>query len=175
MKNLRLILLLVLGLTVTGLIIYFFGFYTYFQSTTVNEALPPVSEEMMIADENGEMIAPEPSIIATGSFVDADLLHTGEGDAKVISYPDGKTYLRFENFSVVNGPDVRVYLSPAAVPGRSLESLGDYVDLGPLKGNKGDQNYELPEGADLGSVVLWCEDFGVLFPYASLTSTSEAL
>lgn len=121
-------------------------------------------------NESGDMIAPEPAVIARGSFVDSDLIHTGEGDAIILSYPDGTTYVRFENFSVVNGPDVHVYLSPTTVPGRSLESLGDYIDLGLLKGNKGDQNYQLPaDFTDYGSVVLWCEEFGVLFPYATLT------
>lgn len=59
-----------------------------------------------------------------------------------------------------------VYLSDSENP---KENLGSYVDLGVLKGNIGNQNYELPENLeDFKSVVIWCKEFGVLFPYAVL-------
>jgi hypothetical protein len=50
---------------------------------------------------------------------------------------------------------------------------GDWVELGKLKGNKGDQAYAIPAGTDLdrlGSVSIWCKRFSVSFGAATLTS-----
>ena len=69
----------------------------------------------------------------------------------------------------MDGPDLFVYLSETKTPTGNLDSLGDYIDLGSLKGNKGNQNYELSANIDISSynsVVIWCKQFGVLFPYA---------
>jgi electron transfer DM13 len=64
-----------------------------------------------------------------------------------------------------------VYLSKYAL-GRGLHGYGDgYVDLGALKGNRGDQNYRVPAGTDIArfhSVVIWCRRFTVGFGVAPL-------
>jgi hypothetical protein len=78
--------------------------------------------------------------------------------------------LRFEDFSVTNGPDLHVLLAVDPAPA-SREDLGDYVDLGSLKGNLGSQNYEIPPGTDLSqfkSVVIYCVPFHVVFATATL-------
>ncbi|OGN04524.1 MAG: hypothetical protein A3B99_00955 [Candidatus Yanofskybacteria bacterium RIFCSPHIGHO2_02_FULL_44_12b] len=101
-----------------------------------------------------------------GSFVEVDLVHKGSGTAKIIE-ADGKRILRLENFEVTNGPDLYVYLSESRTPGNDLKSIDKYIILGPLKGNKGDQNYEIPSpfvGYD--TAIIWCQKFGVLFSYA---------
>lgn len=99
----------------------------------------------------------------SGEFQDADSFHKVSG--KVIVLEDGgKRYLRFENFESTNGPDLKVYLSVD-------DSAGDYVSLGELKGNIGNQNYEISEGSDLekyDKVLIWCERFSVLFGSAEL-------
>lgn len=163
------ILLLPLGICIVGVVVYATGAYTFFQKRVVSEDLPVYISESGTS-ENAEI---GPETIKAGQFVDADVLHTGEGTAKLIAYPDGSHILRFEDFSVVNGPDVYVYLSRSTTPTGDIDSLADYIDLGLLKGNIGNQNYELPPGAeDYQTVVLWCKQFGVLFPYAVMATPS---
>jgi hypothetical protein len=95
--------------------------------------------------------------------------HATEGRARVIRIADGRRYVRFERFRTSNGPVLRVYLSsaPPDAPGGMFDDR--FVDLGGLKGNIGDQNYEIPRGARLTayrSVVVWCKRFGVPFAAA---------
>jgi hypothetical protein len=95
--------------------------------------------------------------------------HSGTGDAGIFQNPDGSLVLRFENFDIENGPDLEVYL----VPGADQTSLADgSIHLGALKGNVGDQNYELA-GTDLApgtyTALVWCEAFSVEFVGATIT------
>ena len=78
--------------------------------------------------------------------------------------------LTLTNFEVDNGPDLRVYL--VAGPARDESGVDDFEDLGALKGNQGNQQYELPSGVDLerySTVVIWCRAFSVNFARAPLT------
>ena len=112
----------------------------------------------------------EPVAILTGNFMDADRFHLGSGVAKVFRLPDDRTVLRFENFMVTNGPALSVLLSSNPSPASSGD-LGDYVDLGPLKGNIGNQNYEISPSTNLDdfkSVVIYCVPFHVVFSTATL-------
>ena len=87
-----------------------------------------------------------------------------EGNVKVISLTDGNKILRLENFKSTNGPNVHVYLS-------TDKRATDYVDLGKLKANNGNQNYNIPAGTDIRKhniVLIWCKDFSVLFGSAVL-------
>lgn len=111
-----------------------------------------------------------PITLLTGEFRDADSSHQGTGTATIYELEDGSTLLRFEEFEVTNGPDLHVYLVPHEDPTSSGDLTG-YVDLGSLKGNIGDQNYEIPDGVDIsefGSVVIYCVPFHVFFSIASL-------
>lgn len=102
-----------------------------------------------------------------GNFVGAgDGFHNVEGIAKVITLSDGKTFLRLENLKATNGPDLYVYLSTG-------KDSSDIVNLGRLKGNIGNQNYEIPTGTDLSkysTVLIWCKAFSTLFGSAKLLS-----
>ena len=113
-----------------------------------------------------------PIALKTGSFQDADDFHKGSGNATIYRGADGSLLLRLENFDVTNGPDLHVILTPAADPqSRDDVSATGYVDLGSIKGNKGNQNYEIPSDVDiesLGSVVIYCQPFHVIFSVASL-------
>ena len=107
-----------------------------------------------------------------GSFGKVDAIHTGEGQATFYRLPDGTAILRLENFKVTNGPDLYVYLSghPAPRTRAQLHQAPD-VELGVLKGNVGDQNYELPADLDLAgvkSVVVYCKRFATVFSTAEL-------
>ena len=109
-----------------------------------------------------------PAVTHRGSFVGADAFHFGRGDALLIRSEGGGTLLRFENFSVRNGPDLYVYLSRDESGRRVEESL----NLGRLKATDGAFNYEVPAGIDLAgvrSVVVWCRQFAVQFAAARLT------
>ncbi len=82
-----------------------------------------------------------------------------------LSFVGGKTYVNFENFSVIDGPRLHVYLSS------SSENADDYVDLGPLKKTTGDQSYGIPSNTNLSqynNVLIWCVPFDVLFASATL-------
>ena len=104
--------------------------------------------------------------------MDQDSIHKGSGTAIIYRGPDGSLLLRLENFSVTNGPDLHVYLSPHPNPGRGGQvRTAGYVDLGELKGNRGNQNYPIPAGVDIDiqqSVVIYCVPFSVVFSVAML-------
>jgi hypothetical protein len=162
-----------------------------FISTTIDEPLPVANDKMMedkpmedaaMADKDDAMMEKEDSMMAdkgedammqelSGNFAGAgDGFHNAEGEAKVIYLEDGNDVLRLENFRVTNGPDLYVYLS-------TDRQASDFVDLGTLKANNGNQNYDIPEGTDLSkydTVVIWCKAFSVFFGGAELTSSVSA-
>ena len=88
--------------------------------------------------------------------------------------PGGEYLLRLEEFKVTNGPDLRVLLSAHPDPMSRSEVKDDgYVELGKLKGNIGNQNYEIPSGVDISgyrSVVIYCKPFHVIFSVAPLSA-----
>src|SRR5918997_1892461 len=119
--------------------------------TTVNDNMATIGEDI--------------STTYSGTFVGVnDGIHNAEGMAKVIRLDDSNMILRLENFKATNGPDLYVYLA-------TDKSASDFVDLGRLKGNIGNQNYEIPEGTDFSrydTVLIWCKAFSVLFGSAEL-------
>ena len=113
----------------------------------------------------------EPNSIASGQFEDFDNFHQGTGTATIYELDDASLVLRFESFEVTNGPDLQVLLVPNADPG-NRDDIEGYIDLGSLKGNIGDQNYEIPDNIDIsefGSVVIYCQPFHVVFSVAALS------
>lgn len=172
------------------LVFGFFGFQTLFIDEEVAEANPFVAgpgasglaadettEEMAdamnkamdVAGKSGDDPVDEPmaegvTTLAEGSFIGR--AHPTTGLAKVIT--DGnQRFLRFEGFETDNGPDLNVYLATGSPDG----SPEDFIDLGDLKGNIGDQNYELPDDVDLDrytTVFIWCVRFSVAFGTAPL-------
>jgi hypothetical protein len=130
---------------------------------------PVVMEDEPMPAEPSEPSGPV--AVLTGSFQGADDFHQGSGTATVYALEDGTNVLRFEDFEVTNGPDLHVLLVPNDAP-TDRDDLTGYVDLGELKGNIGNQNYEIPPDIDIsefGSIVIYCEPFHVLFASASLT------
>jgi len=99
----------------------------------------------------------------SGTFVDGDWIHKTQGTARIITLDDGSSVLRLEDFKTTNGPDVYVYLA-------TDDKATEFVDLGRLKANNGNQNYELPD-VDLSKydkVLIWCKAFSILFGTAEL-------
>ena len=106
--------------------------------------------------------------VATGEFKGTDDFHYGSGTASIIEVEPGRFHLRLEDFSVRNGPDLYVYLSPA-----SDGWTEDALELGVLKATDGSFGYDLPPGADPSeyrSAIIWCKQFSHLFATAPFGS-----
>jgi hypothetical protein len=117
--------------------------------------------------------APRNVRLRAGSF--APVRHHATGRATIIRLAEGGRVLTLTGFEVSNGPDLRVYLA-AGRPGTEGE-VDDFVDLGRLKGNKGNQQYALPDGLDVdrySTAVIWCRAFSVLFARAPTERGSNA-
>jgi len=108
------------------------------------------------------------STVARGELNVIDDVHHGRGTVR-IAEADGRRYVRFENVSIANGPDLHVYLS-TDTGGRYAEANARY--LGPLRATDGSFQYEIPASLDVSmyrSVVVWCRAFATLFTWADLT------
>lgn len=128
--------------------------------TTATPAPSDVSDATPAAAADG------PSLVSQGAFSGADDFHFAEGSALIVETEPGTFVLRFEDFSIRNGPDLFVYLSsdPDA-------PSADGVRLGELKATDGAFNYEVPAGTDVSSLryaMVWCDRFSVLFATAAL-------
>lgn len=111
--------------------------------------------------------------LASGSLISHE--HPTTGTVQIIEQPDGTRVLTLENLDTTNGPDVHVWLSAADVvegtDGWYTAGSAAFYDLGPIKGNQGNQVYPIPDDVDLSayrSVDLWCVQFGVSFGAAQL-------
>ncbi len=113
--------------------------------------------------------AAAPVELASGSFASRE--HETVGTARILRLSDGRVILRFEGFATSNGPVLVVWLTRNSALGAEDAFDDEYVDLGPLKGNIGDQNYVVPDAIDSSaytSVVIWCDRFDVPFGAAEL-------
>jgi hypothetical protein len=125
-----------------------------------------IDETMMAETANAEWV-----VAAQGQFEGADSFHQGSGRATIFQQGEARA-LRFEDFSVTNGPDLHVILTKHPAPTSRAEVGSDYIDLGQLKGNIGNQNYEIPADIDLSeyqSIVIYCMPFHVVFSTATLS------
>ncbi len=132
---------------------------------------------LMVGSHTMAVSGTEPLILEQGQF--HSVAHDTTGSATIYQLPDGKRVLRFAQFETSNGPAVQVYLVAAndATDSDTVKKAG-FLSLGPIKGSKGDQNYELPAGVDLTkykAVTVWCERFGVNFGTAPLTEKSVTM
>ena len=141
----------------------------YFLESTIDEALPTDTvlqpKNKVVMDDT--MTDKTISMSYAGTFIGVgDGIHDAQGNAYTIPIEDESNILRLENFESTNGPDLYVYLA-------TDDNASDIVNLGKLKANKGNQNYEIPEGTDLqkyNKVLIWCKTFSVLFGSAELSS-----
>jgi hypothetical protein len=155
-----------------GAVVLAIGWYAFrpellFINNTVNEEFP--GGAAMASIEKG------PMSITKGSF--KSLAHETKGTASIYQLADGKRTLRLTEFETSNGPDVHVYLTAAEVENGSdaIKEAG-FIDLGSMKGNKGDQNYDIPADVDLNkykNVTIWCARFGVNFGQAALDAPAS--
>jgi hypothetical protein len=158
---------LIYGLVILAAVVAWAAFRPerLFINATVNESMPTTN-----ATNSSE------TVLASGRF--HSVAHDSSGEARVYQLADGKRVLRFTNFATSNGPDVHVYLVAAndATDSDTVKKSG-FREIASLRGNIGDQNYELPADIDLAkyrSVTIWCQRFGVNFGTAPLAVQSAS-
>jgi hypothetical protein len=142
----------------------------------VDEALPmsatPPSEhssDMSPGQPRARPADPEPTILSMSPF--RSLGHATTGRAVALELADGRRFLRLDDLRTSNGPDLFVYLSKAAPDAPRDTFDDDFVSLGRLRANQGNQNYAIPDGVALDryqSVVIWCRRFTYAFGAAAL-------
>jgi hypothetical protein len=172
------------AIAVIVFVLFWFQPQKLFIDDRVDEAIPSVTTAPQPQDAAGvptdapnpsgpASTAPapaEPVELAQGSFVSLD--HGTTGTARVLELADGRRIVRLEELDTDNGPDLYLYLTANRANGDEDAFDDDHLNLGRLKGNQGDQNYDLPLDADigrLGTVVIWCDRFNSAFGAADLT------
>ena len=121
----------------------YYGLSPLFRNIKVDEALP---------------VSAQPAQFSSSAQVNGTAGHPASGTARIVE-ADGKTYLRYENFKTINGPDLYVYLA-------KTPDAKEFIDLGVIKATEGNVNYEIPAGIDPSEypyALTWCRQFGVLF------------
>jgi hypothetical protein len=158
------------SVVVLAVVLFWFQPQKLLIDETVNDELSTTDQATDQA--TGSPTAAEPIELASGTFISLD--HSTSGAVRVLHLDDGTRIVRLEGLRTDNGPDLYLYLSRTAPDGEEGTFDDDFVSLGRLKGNRGDQNYELPSDVDLdrfGSVVIWCDRFNSAFGAASLVRT----
>lgn len=138
---------------------------TFETSIAAGRATPTTQEESAAAPAEPST---EPVLLGSGAFVGL-AGHDGEGDAGFFGRADGSLVLRLENVAIDNGPDLRLYVVPGA---DQTDPVDGALYLGKLRGNVGNQTYELPADFELSpgdwTVLVWCEAFSVEFVAATV-------
>jgi hypothetical protein len=131
---------------------------------------PPAAGAPPTTAEGGSH-AEQPSVtLAAGAF--RSLGHPTFGRAAVLDLNDGRRFLRLDDLRTANGPDLFVYLSVTAADGQRDTFDDNFVSVGRLKGNLGNQNYKIAASVELRryqSVVIWCRRFSYAFGAAPLS------
>ncbi len=155
-------------ITISAILVAVAAWYAFrperlFINKTVSESFPAGSQAQAA-------VPTAPVLLVTGRF--HTNAHETKGLASIYRLPDGKRVLRLTEFATSNGPDVRVYLVAAGdVQDDATVKKAGFVDLGSMKGNVGDQNYDVPADLDLSkyrAATIWCRRFGVNFGTAPL-------
>ena len=139
-----------------------FGYYALsplFRNVKVDEALPGTKAVETQTKEQSQSQVVSAQVVGTAG-------HPASGTVRIVE-AESKSYIRYENFKTINGPDIYVYLS------KDLDAK-EFVNLGMVKATEGNINYEIPADVDVAGypyVLTWCKAFGVLFNYADLSQS----
>jgi hypothetical protein len=165
------------AVAVAAFVLVWFQPQKLFIDDRVDEAIPaatpaPATDAAPPAGDDPATTVPasEPVEVARGEFVSRD--HGTDGVARILELPDGRHIVRLEGLDTDNGPDLYLYLTANPAAGDEGAFDDEFIDLGRLKGNQGDQNYDLPDGTDVAryaTVVIWCDRFNSAFGAADLT------
>ena len=175
MKRRLLVLAVPLVVVLGAVVLVWFQPQKLFIDERVEDTIPvvPAMEDSDDSDEAtpGTSEPSAPVLRASGEFVSLD--HATSGKVRVLELADGERVVRLEGLDTDNGPDLFLYLSTTPADGAESAFDDDFVNLGRMKGNQGDQNYELPADVDLSrfrSVVIWCDRFNSAFGAADLSA-----
>lgn len=133
---------------VFALAVLYYAISPLFRTIKVDEATPVA--QAPVAQERAEMF--------DARSVEGTIGHPASGTARIVE-SGGKTYVRYENFKTINGPDLFIYLAKD-------KGAKEFVNLGALKATEGNVNYEIPASVNVAEypyVLTWCKTFGVLF------------
>lgn len=180
MKN---VVLVIVAVVVLG--VGYYAISPLFRNVTVDDSLPTnlvqsgvenlTQEELVEMKKQNEEVSKEkitemedvspdiPTAEPVSYAVMGTTGHPASGTVKVLETISG-TVIRYEDFSTINGPNLHIYLA------KDLRAK-DYIDLGSIKGTKGNINYDVPEDIDISEykyVMYWCVPFKVLFNYAEI-------
>ncbi len=178
MKSPIKILLSLLAVGLFGWLAFgFFGIQALFTNKEVNEEIPDavsnlISDSSEITTDNE---LPQ-QILGKGAFEQGDSTYTISGNV-FLSQVDGSQNVTFTDFEVSNGPDLYVYaIKTSSTDNKTVKNTvanGEFIRLGKLKGNIGNQSYTLESDLDLseyGVISIWCQRFSRNFGSALLTS-----
>lgn len=183
-KRIKLVIALA-AVVVVAVAAFVFKPWLLFVNKTVDDHVPDVVTSAGMNKPDAQTDKPHGSsdkmegsarLTKQGSFVSHE--HTTTGTASIVEdSATGKKQLVLTDLSTSNGPDVHVWLSKAPVlegkDGWFEAGKHDHLDLGPIKGNRGNQVYDIPESTNIDewtNATLWCEDFNVSFGAAELAA-----
>ncbi|NGM13881.1 DM13 domain-containing protein [Verrucosispora sp. WMMA2044] len=158
--------------------LYWFQPWKLLTDAEVSERLTTVATPANSAAPTGSAAPASPdataaTLVSSGDFVSHE--HDTSGSARIVRTADGRHRLELVGLNTSNGPDLRVWLTDQPViegrDGWHVFDDGRWVELGRLKGNRGDQGYAIPDDVkltDLTSVSIWCKRFAVSFGAATL-------
>lgn len=168
--------LVALGLAAVAFVVLWFEPHQLFIDERVSDPVPTVPNPPPTTEGAGagasSTTIPAPVELVRGDLISRD--HGTSGSVQVLGLADGSRVLRLEDLDTDNGPDLYVYLSTNTAGGDEGAFDDEYVSLGRLKGNLGDQNYDVPSDVDLAtyrSVVIWCDRFNSAFGAADLVGS----
>ena len=153
-----------------GVGLYLFQPWRLLTVRETHEALlVPTSTAQSETSSASAPVAETAKEVATGEW--RSLEHATTGKASLIKLPNNGYSVQFASLDTSDGPDLYVYLSPHASSSPEKTFGQGFTSLGKLKGNRGDQVYEIPAGVDVSairSVVIWCQRFSAGFAVAPL-------
>lgn len=168
---------LVVAVVLTAFVLVWFQPQKLLFDDRVDEAAPDAGTGHTTAGPGPTEVPGPPQVTSTapielarGTFVPLD--HATSGTVRVLETGGGSRVVRLEGFETENGPDLYVYLTANRAGGDEGGFDDEFVSLGRLKGNQGDQNYDVPGDADLSrfsTVVIWCDRFNSPFGAADLS------
>ena len=158
------VILILIGVIVLAVAYYLIS--PLFINVRVDEASPEGASSPEIATDSGdgtEEIMSSEDVSTKPMQIEGTPGHPASGTARIVT-ADGKSYLRYENFKTINGPDIFIYLS------KDIEAT-EFVNLGRVRATEGNINYEIPQEVDPRDypyALVWCRAFSELFNSAKL-------
>ena len=115
-----------------------------------------------------------PQLLSYGEFGSVHEQRPAKGIVRLYRLGNGEHLLRMEQFSIVRGPGLHVYLTARPGVRQADIVLEDFIDLGELRAQSGELNYLIPADIDLSGyrgVVVFTPFFNDIYATAPITAT----